>query len=757
MLRLFGLLLFLVIGPAAAQTFPLPASALQDEASIDAAIPRLANRVMAQYRDTDRQRYLGNLFRLQLAGGHYPQAIASIRELRTLRGDAQGQPPLFLQYEIYAAARQRQQDDRQAFPGAWQGSFAERFAQLDDRTALQAEFVFGGYLPRMRDDLDTQLAALRQTRALSLQQAIDLVRAWQVHRAYADFQPLFADALTVDDHRRYLIDKALLIPVGDARIAAVLVRPRGAPPLHTLLTFTIYANDDWAWSDAKKMAAHGYASLVAYSRGKGRSPDTIVPFERDGGDAAAVITWAAAQPWSNGSVGMYGGSYSGFTQWAALKQRPPALKAIATSATTAPGIDVPMEGGIFLNFMYAWPFYVAGNRMLDDATYNDSARWERLNAQWYRSGKAYRELPGMDGSANPIFRRWLQHPTYDAYWRSLIPQGQEFADIDIPVLVTTGYFDGAQIGALHYFREHLRHLPDADHTLLIGPYEHFTMQTGVPPVVQGYTPDPGARLDLQALRLAWFDHVLKGAPKPALLSGRVNWQVMGADQWRHAPTLQAMATRSQRYYLLPGDGQHNRLADAPAPALASSQRVDFTDRDDAGWKQPTGVVNRTLDAHAGLVFRSEPMQHDSELAGPFSAQLDFTFNKRDADIAVGIYELTPEGDYLDLAYWLGRVSQLEQPDQRRLLQPDAPHSIRITDTRLLGRRLQAGSQLVLTLGVIKQPDRQLNLGSGKPPADETLNDAGEPLQIRWQGSSHVDIPFRDGPPADAPSAPEAGQ
>lgn len=50
------------------------------------------------------------------------------------------------------------------------------------------------------------------------------------------------------------------------------------------------------------------------------------------------------------------------------------------------------------------------------------------------------------------------------------------------------------------------------------------MQSGVPPVVQGYEVDPSARIDLQALRLDWFDHVFKGAPRPAVLADRVNWR-----------------------------------------------------------------------------------------------------------------------------------------------------------------------------------------------------------------------------------------
>ena len=150
-------------------------------------------------------------------------------------------------------------------------------------------------------------------------------------------------------------------------ISTLIVRPAKPAPLPALLTFTIYANDDWAWADAKKAAAYGYAGVVAYTRGKGRSSDAILPLEHDGADASAVIAWIAKQAWNDGRVGMYGGSYSGYTAWAASKHRPAALKAIAASATMAPGIDVPMEGGIFVNFMYPWPLYVASNRTLDDA------------------------------------------------------------------------------------------------------------------------------------------------------------------------------------------------------------------------------------------------------------------------------------------------------------------------------------------------------------------------------------------------------
>ena len=713
--------------------------------AIDQAMPALAREAMAGYRDDDRQRYLGTLFRLQLAAGQYAQAIDGIEAIRALRSDPSTQPPLYLQYEIHARAKALQATRGLPYPQAWRQVFAERFGALDDRVALRAEFSFGSFLPRMRGDLDAALKKAEGRGRLPLAEAIDLVRAWQVHAAYAEFQPLFAAALAQDDARRYAIDRDALVRTPDgALISTLVVRPAQAKPMPALLSFTIYANDDWAWGDAKAMAAHGYAGVVAYTRGKGRSPDAIVPFVHDGADAATVIDWIAAQSWNDGRVGMYGGSYNGFAQWAALKHRPKALKAIATSATVAPGIDVPMEGGVFLNFMYPWPVYTTSNRALNDADYGDSARWAKLNRDWYASGRAYRALPAIDGRANPVFSEWLRHPDYDAYWRAMIPQGDAFAEIDIPVLATTGYFDGGQIGVLHYFREHLRHRPGADHTLLIGPYEHLSMQTGVPPMVQGYAVDPSARVDLQALRLAWFDHVFKDAPKPALLADRVNWQVMGADAWRHAPTLEAMASRMQRMYLVPGSaGGANALSMQAQPQAGVVQRIDFGDRGDAGWAPPPNVVNKALDPHLGLVFVGEPLTKDTELAGAFSGALEFTVNKRDVDIAIGIYEMNAAGEYLDLAFWLQRASYNADRRQRRLLQADMPQRVEVKDARLLGRKLAAGSRIVATLGVIKQPDHQLNLGSGKDPTDETIADAGAPLEIRWHGSSYLDLPVRE--------------
>ncbi|HKN57987.1 MAG TPA: CocE/NonD family hydrolase, partial [Gemmatimonadaceae bacterium] len=523
------------------------------------AMSALAVQALPVYKDSTRGRYLDNLFRLQLVTGRYADASKTLRSLRALRGNRVSLSATATNalYAVLAAARQRSPDT--AFEETFRQSFRDSLARLDDKTSALAIRALSVSRPAQERALIRLLQQQQGKATISLTDALQLIKTYQVQQAFRTIVPLARPLVAADDNRRYIIDKniAVLTPDG-ATVCTLVIRPRAATRrLTALLNFTIYADTATNLLDARRAASNGYVGVIGLTRGKLCSPDEPVPYEHDGADAAALIDWIAAQPWSDGRVGMYGGSYDGFTQWAAAKHMPKALKTIIPAVAVAPGIDVPMDGNLFLSFVYPWPFYTTNLKTLDDATYNNFERWSRLNRDWYVSGRAYRDLDKIDGTPNPIYDKWLAHPTYDSYWQGMIPYRTDFARIDIPVLQTAGYYYGGPGAAVYYFAEHYRYNPRAEHYLVIGPYDHPLGQRGLVTAlgdtiyeVGGYRIDPVALTDFGELRYQWFDYIFKGAPKPALLKDKINYEVMGANEWKHAPSIAAMSNQALRYYLI---------------------------------------------------------------------------------------------------------------------------------------------------------------------------------------------------------------
>jgi putative CocE/NonD family hydrolase len=527
-------------------------------------------------------------------------------------------------------------------------------------------------------------------------------------------------------------------------LVALPISKAAAPRFPTILIFDIYARPEQDAKQVLEFANRGYAGVIASARGKRNSPDAICPYECEARDVHAVLEWIARQPWSNGKVGMIGSSYSGFTAWAATKYRHKALKGIAVSAAAIPGQGLPMANNVFLSANYVWPFYIGNNKLLDEAVNSDRERWQNMQINWFRSGRPYRELDAVDGTPNPALQRWLQHPAFDAYWQAMVPYGKEFARIDIPVLTISGYYDDGQISALRYYTEHVMRRRNAEHYVVIGPYDHFGSHAREKPeVLRDYTIDPSAQLDSVELKLAFMDYVLKGKPKPALLSDRINYQVMGADEWRHAPNVSGMHKHSQRLYFAATRGDpYNALAPiAPPPESYVKLEVDMGDRAwiHNGNSYPWPIVRAALDRPTESQFLSEPFTSATIVSGPFTGELDVTINKKDFDLGVTVYELMPDGKLFHLGYTVQRASYAADPTRRQLLEPGKPLRIKFA-TSWTGRRMQPGSRLLVLLDTIKAPVYQTNYGTGKDVSDETAADAGKALEIHWNAGSYMDVP-----------------
>jgi len=573
----------------------------------------------------------------------------------------------------------------------------------------------------------------------------------------------FQKVKTISENGKdYLLQDSILVKTPDgAEIALLVVRDkRLTQPLPTVLSHGIYPrNNDY--EEAQLAASHGYVGVMSYARGKAWSSSEIVPREHESEDIYEVIDWISKQPWSNGEVGMRGSSYDGYTQWAATKKLHPALKTIIPAASAAPGIAEPSENGVYMNFLYPWYPYVTNNKTLDEENYNNSQRWNNLYQNYYQKGVAYRSLDSLDGTANPLFNRHLDHPTYDKYWQNMMPYKSDFSRIDIPILSSTGYYDGGQIGAMYYLKEHYKYNNDAEHYLVIGPFGHFGCQRVPEKEISNYTIDSVAQINITNLSFEWFDYILKDAPKPKFLKDKINFQVMGANKWKHVSKLSEMSNDTLKFYLSNevsgvdfiaqyesgnnGNTEHYSMTEnQPNSTGFITQEVDFTNRTLEGQNNYwiPYIINDSLPLSNGFSFITEPFEEAIEFNGSYFGELKVEINKKDMDCSIVMYEQTPEGKYFKLTQqFIGRASLAKDREQRQLLTPNMVESFPFTNVRMTSKKLRKGSRLILVLNVNKHPHEQINYGTGKDVSDETIHDAKEPLEVKWFNESYVKIPI----------------
>ncbi|HMI73271.1 MAG TPA: CocE/NonD family hydrolase [Steroidobacteraceae bacterium] len=741
------LLLFLAAMPAwAAPEFGFRPPATATDPKAGAIMSDLAARLIPVYQDPDPERYLANLSALQMAVGDYAAADISRQSLRERRRKSDFGHPVGrgLIYDLYAHAKALETQSRFTFAEALTTSFRDTIRHLNDHEAHAVTQWLGESPALYQESVQRAFDQQRSSDSIDQADAVELIWKYVAFDAYRTFGPLVVLLNAEDDHQRYTVDNEIVIqgPNG-TNIPVVVIRPNSlSDPLPTLLEFRI----DDSQSFAKDCAAHGYVGVVAYALGRQKSAAGFTPFQHDGEDARAVINWIAKQAWSDGRVGMYGEGYSGFVPWAAAaKKLPAALKAIATSAPSAPGINVPMEGNIPNNSAYAWSLEVSGAGSAESSN-DDAAQWRALDQKWYRSGRRYRDMGRLFGKHNPIFIRWLNHPSYDGFWQQMVPYREQFAKINIPVLTMTGYFAASEPGALYYFAQHQRYNPHADHTLVIGPYDDAMMQRGTAAELHGYQVDAAALVDFRELRYKWFDHVFKGAATPALLTDSVNYQLMGSNEWQHAPSLDAMAGKSLRFYLDPvASGTNRRLTQHKKTNDAFVQQtVNFVDRTDAAWTPSAGFISRSLAPRHGTIFISEPLAKTTEFNGLFSGRLDFTVNKMDMDLNITLYELLANGDYVRLfsPTYEFRASYARDRTHRHILKAGERQELTFKSERMTSRQLKPGSRLVMVLSINKRPDREINYGTGGDVSEESIADGKIPLKIRWYSDSYIDIPVR---------------
>ncbi len=504
------------------------------------------------------------------------------------------------------------------------------------------------------------------------------------------------------------------IPLRDGvTLAADLVLPVERPAPAVVMRTPYGRGGELATERADAFAKAGYAAVWVDVRGRGDSEGDFEPYRNDGPDGADVIAWAAEQEWCDGAVATFGGSYPGRIQWLTALHRPPALKAmIVLVAPSDPFVENPT--GV------PGPMYIHWFRMTDGRApqYTETVDWLEVYD--------HRPLVEMDEAAgfhSSLWREELRHQTLDEWWEPLRYQ-HRIAEVDVPVLHISGWYDDEEIGTPANFAA-MTAAGRAGQRLLMGPWGH---QVNSDRRLGEIDFGPQAVIDLDAVMTGFLDEMVRGrgglapaAPVQAFL--------MGTNEWREYAAWPPSQSEERAWYL-DSEGHANsrygdgRLLDMPAqgdatvdewlhdpdrpvPFITSASSAQIGGPDDYSGVETRGDV---------LVYTSEELAEPLDAIGPVRLVAHMATSAADADLTAKLLDVHPGGFVQRLCDGVVRLRYRAGHERALPVQAEHVYEVEVVmwDT---AHRFLPGHRLRLELASSAHPKFAVNSGTG---GDEAL-------------------------------------
>lgn len=534
------------------------------------------------------------------------------------------------------------------------------------------------------------------------------------------------------------------VPMRDGvHLNAAVYTPRSGERVPAVVELTPYTVDS-AHGEGQYFPSRGLGYVVADVRGRGDSEGDFQSLTNDPADAFDLIEWTIRQPWSDGRVVLYGGSYSGVNQWLILGTRHPAIAAASPAAAPVFGLDIPI-GGVPTAYEFKWRALVWG-RALYAMSGADSGLWVQEIRDAMNEGRPIWTAAEPFGVPyDERLRRSIERPGIE-HWTDNLSSDEQLAGLETPVLTVTGTHDDCMPGTIYHWRRFERLACEAARDrshLLIGPWDHAGTDSGHN-AVGDLQFDEAARLPMRALRTDWFRHILFDEPIPELLSDRFVYYVAGSEAWRSAPSLDAatVGTRPLALKSTPGrnDVFHSGwLLDEPAdgpdleftldPSDARTLELELVPRPGAGPDNPLFAMayNSLLLSQAGndptsqyftmaidgdgLVYHSAALAEQMTVVGIPRLRLVVVPDRPEADLCILVHEVRSDGSAIFVSSSLVRLSR-NLAGRTEASSADAtgadtcgPESLRVHEQnivdiegfRFCSRTFQAGSRVRLTL------------------------------------------------------------
>jgi len=535
------------------------------------------------------------------------------------------------------------------------------------------------------------------------------------------FVPLFSLTLAIGAYGqpyRVAIDDGVAVAMRDGvKLVANVYHPQAEGKFPVLLERTPYNRAGGAGS-AAAMAAHGYVVIIQDTRGRFDSQGEFYPFRDESQDGYDTIEWAARLPYSNGKVGMFGGSYVGATQMLAAIANPPHLAAIQPYVTASEYYDgwTYQSGALMQWFASSWSSGLAVDTLRRKAAglENPKAWVADLPVDGYRM----LELPPVSALA-PYFRDWVAHERDDDYWKAW-KISDHYAQMNIKALHSGGWHDIFLKGTLENYQGMRASSPArADQRLMIGPWAHAN--TSPEGKIGDVTFGKQAVLDSDATILHWSDYALKGQRNEYATGAPVRLFIMGANTWRDEQEFPLQRTRYTNYYLHPG------MLSTDAPGAEEPDRYEYDPahpvptiggRLCCGNDQyPPGPADqRPNEGRADvLIFSTPPLAQAVEATGWVKATIYASSSAVDTDFTALLADVEPSGYARFLTDGIVRARYRDSTERAEPIEPGKIYKYTI-DLWATGNLFQAGHRIRLYVSSSNFPRFDRNPNTGEPIA-----------------------------------------
>lgn len=523
--------------------------------------------------------------------------------------------------------------------------------------------------------------------------------------------------IAIPMHDGVRLSANVFLPASEGRVPAILIR-------------TPYGKGETLTPNWQAFLNHGYAVVVEDVRGRHESEGEFNPLHQEPADGDDTLNWIARQPWSNGKVGMMGGSYLGIVQWKAALMNNPHLKAIS-----------PVVSG---DDDYRDRFYSTGGAV----KIGHRLEWmaENLKVRGFRPdfSRYILHLPiatadvAAIGGVSPMFREAAAHPSFDAFWRGISVR-EQMAKIKVPVFAIGGWYDNYAESDLDAYAA--LHKLSGLNRVLIGPWPH---NMSIPFTGVDFGPDSSAPV-LQ-LQLEWFDQWLMGKDTAMVSTPPVKLFVMGANKWMEAREWPPEQARRRDYYLDTGGALEERPAvESAADRYVYDPHNPVPTRGGAVCCNPKVLPWGPMDQRAVeqrsdvLVYSTPPLKHDTEVVGPVKVVLYVATTARDTDFTAKLVDVFPDGTARNLTDGILRLRYRDSLEKPEPATPGEIYRIEV-DAGVTGNVFLKGHRIRIEVSSSNFPRFDRNPNTGGPIATETsLLKATETIYHGRRHPSHVEL------------------